>query len=69
MPKPGEAKVTYESAPWHVCPATGEQGALRFKGGAREGSETTCGACGQRFVYRKPRASSTPADQGGRTHF
>jgi predicted RNA-binding Zn-ribbon protein involved in translation (DUF1610 family) len=64
-----EAKVTYDSTPWHVCPATGQQGALRFKGGARDGSEVTCPACGQRFVYRKPRASSTPTDQGGRTHF
>jgi predicted RNA-binding Zn-ribbon protein involved in translation (DUF1610 family) len=64
-----EAKVTYDSSPWHLCPETGIGGALRFKGGAREGSEVACPACGLRMVYRKPKPSATPADQGGRTHF
>lgn len=64
-----EAKVTYDSTPWHVCPTTGQGGVLKFKGGAREGREAVCPACGQRLVYRKPSPSSTPHDQGGRTHF
>ena len=64
-----EPKVTYDSTPWHVCPMTGKGSGLRFKGGAREGQEATCLACGQRLVYRKPQPSSTLADQGGRTHF
>jgi predicted RNA-binding Zn-ribbon protein involved in translation (DUF1610 family) len=69
MAEQPDAKVTYDSTPWHVCPATGAQGALRFKGGARDGSEVACPSCGQRFVYRKPLPSSAPAQQGGRTHF
>jgi predicted RNA-binding Zn-ribbon protein involved in translation (DUF1610 family) len=64
-----DAKVTYDSTPWHVCPSTGSGGALRFKGGAREGREVACPACGLRLVYRKPKPSSTSAEQGGRTHF
>ena len=64
-----QAKVTYDSAPWHACPVTGIASALRFKGGARDGSEVSCDACGVRFVYRKPKPSATPAEQGGRTHF
>jgi predicted RNA-binding Zn-ribbon protein involved in translation (DUF1610 family) len=63
------SKVTYDSTPWHVCPDTGQGGALRFKGGARDGNEVACPVCGQRLVYRKPRPSTTPAEQGGRTHF
>ena len=69
MGEQSDVKVTYDSTPWHVCPDTGEGRALRFKGGAREGSEVVCAACGQRLVYRKPGRSSAPADQGGRTHF
>jgi predicted RNA-binding Zn-ribbon protein involved in translation (DUF1610 family) len=64
-----EPKITYDSTPWHVCPQTGEQGPLRFKGSAREGREVACPACGQRFVYKKPGRSSTATEQGGRTHF
>jgi predicted RNA-binding Zn-ribbon protein involved in translation (DUF1610 family) len=69
MREQGEAKVTYDSTPWHVCPKTGSGGALRFKGGARDGSEAVCPDCGTRLVYRKPKASATPGEQGGRTHF
>ena len=64
-----DVKVTYDSTPWHVCPTTGSGSALRFKGGARDGSEVTCPACGLRLVYRKPKPSGMPAEQGGRTHF
>ena len=64
-----DAKVTYDSTPWHVCPSTGSGGAMRFKGGAREGREVACPACGLRLVYRKPKPSSTSAEHGGRTHF
>jgi hypothetical protein len=69
MGERAQVKITYDSTPWHVCPDTGLGRALRFKGGAREGSEVACDTCGQRLVYRKPRASSMPAEQGGRTHF
>jgi predicted RNA-binding Zn-ribbon protein involved in translation (DUF1610 family) len=64
-----EPKVTYDSTPWHACPSTGQGSALRFKGGAKDGSEVACPTCGQRLVYRKPKPSSAPAEQGGRTHF
>jgi len=68
-PDAPETKVTYDSTPWHVCPATGTGGALRFKGGAREGREVACPACGVRLVYQKPKGAGAPAEQGGRTHF
>ena len=69
MGEPTEPKVTYDSTPWHVCPVSGRSEALRFKGGPREGNVVECPTCGQRLVYRRPKPSATPADQGGRTHF
>jgi predicted RNA-binding Zn-ribbon protein involved in translation (DUF1610 family) len=69
MSEPVATKVTYDSTPWHVCPTTGSGSALRFKGGARDGAEVTCPACGTRLVYRKPKGAAAYAEQGGRTHF
>jgi hypothetical protein len=67
-----ERKTTNDwPAVWHVCAARGTGAPLRFRGACRDGVTVDCAACGQGWVYRKPKPGRVIHGQvvGPRDHF